>query len=285
MKRIIYKSFILSIISLSFINISIASDSKNLKFINSPLKTTPNDKSKHKYSLGLELFPYSYKEPTLMKMNGLFYGINGAYSFYLGKDYFLRLEARTAIGKTNYSSNGTGSHGTKTPNKLLETRGLLNRYFQVSSNMDISSFIGLGFRYKEDNSNGMKTTTGHTGYRRESNYYYVPVGLSIHYNLQEGWGLYISGEYDIFLEGRQTSHHKVKNLKHNQSKGYGLKSEILLEKTFDKYIFSMGPYINYWNIKDSDEDSIFCRTCGIYHYTYEPKNTTQEVGIKIKFTF
>ena len=146
-------------------------------------------------------------------------------------------------------------------------------------------FIGLGFRHKEDDISGKVTTTGHIGALRKSSYYYVPVGLSMHYDLQEGWGVYISGEYDIFLEGKQTTDFIVKNLKHNQSKGYGFRSEILLEKTFDKYIFSMGPYINYWNIKDSARDYIFCRACGVYHYTYEPKNTTQETGIKIKFTF
>lgn len=62
---------------------------------------------------------------------------------------------------------------------------------------------------------------------RKVSYYYVPVGLSMHYDLQEGWGVYISGEYDIFLEGKQTTDFIVKNLKHNQSKGYGFRSEIL----------------------------------------------------------
>ena len=64
-----------------------------------------------------------------------------------------------------------------------------------------------------------------------------------------------------FLEGKQTTDFIVKNLKHNQSKGCGFRSEILLEKNFDKYIFSMGPYINYWNIKDSARDYVFCRAC------------------------
>jgi len=93
------------------------------------------------------------------------------------------------------------------------------------------------------------------------------------------------GEYDIFLEGQQSSHNRFKTVKNNQSKGYGLRSEILLEKAFDKYIVSMGPYINYWNIKDSDRDCIFCRSCKLYHCIYEPKNITKETGIKLKFTF
>ena len=287
MTKAFYKVLILYAISLLFVNPSAIAEAnkthqRSEKHI---LRAIPNEESKHKFSLGLELFPYSYKEPKLMKMKGLFYGINGGYSFYLGKDYFLRLEAKASQGKTNYSSNGTGSIGTKIPNKLLETRILFNRYFQLNQNIDMHPFIGLGFRHKEDDISGKVTTTGHIGALRKSSYYYVPVGLSMHYDLQEGWGVYISGECDIFLEGKQTTDFIVKNLKHNQSKGYGFRSEILLEKTFDKYIFSMGPYINYWNIKDSARDYIFCRACGVYHYTYEPKNTTQETGIKIKFTF
>lgn len=282
-----YKYFALFVIFIRVTNLhsALADSPVNPKTITTFLTAIPNDNSKHRVSFGVELFPYSYKEPTLMKINGLFYGINGSYSFYLGKDYFLQLEARAAVGKTNYSSNGTGSHGTKTANKLLETRILFNRYFQVSSNIDIHPFIGLGFRYKEDDADGNLTTTSHIGYLRESNYYYAPVGLSMHYNLQQGWGLYVLGEYDIFLEGQQRSHLKFKTVKNNQSKGYGLRSEVLLEKAFDKYIVSMGPYINYWNIKDSDRDCIFCRSCELYHCIYEPKNITKETGIKLKFTF
>ena len=287
MIKTVCKGLILFVISMLFINLSaMAIDNNSNPESTKPiLKSIPNDYSKHKFSLGLELFPYSYKEPNLMKMNGLFYGINGAYSFYLGKDYFLQLEARASGGKTKYSSNGTGSIGTKNPNKLLEARVLYNRHSQLNTNTDVHPFIGLGFRYKEDDSTGETTTTGHNGCLRKSNYYYVPVGLSIHYNLQQGWGLYISGEYDIFLGGKQVTYGAFERLKHSQSKGYGLRSEILLEKTFDNYIFSIGPYVNYWNIKDSAEVPVYCRLCGVNHYSKEPKNTTHETGVKIKFTF
>ena len=78
----------------------------------------------------------------------------------------------------------------------------------------------------------------------------------------------------------------ARSLKHKQTKGYGLRSELLLEKTFDKYIFSIGPYVNYWNIKNSDKNFVICQHCGrSHHYNYEPKNTTYETGVKIKFTF
>lgn len=259
-------------------------NTKELKTISS---TIPSEYSIHKYTLGAESFSYIYKEPYLMQMKGVFYGINGAYSFYLGYDYFMKLDGRFAYGKTNYFSNNTGGFATKTPNKLFETRVLLNRNIQICDKISLIPFAGVGYRYKQDNSQGIKTSTGHNGYLRKSNYYYLPVGVSMNYNLPHGWNVNTTVEYDFLLEGKQKDYRlQSKILKLNQSKGRGLRSEILLEKTFSRYILSIGPYINYWNIKDSDRSFFICK-CGANHkgYFYEPKNITKETGVKIKYTF
>ena len=78
MTKAFYKVLILYAISLLFVNPSAIAEAnkthqRSEKHI---LRAIPNEESKHKFSLGLELFPYSYKEPKLMKMKGLFYGIN-----------------------------------------------------------------------------------------------------------------------------------------------------------------------------------------------------------------
>jgi hypothetical protein len=261
-------SFIASIILLINISVIALAENKNDDYI--------NQAGDNKLSLGLELFPYLYQEPNLMRMDGNFYGINGSYSYYLNEDYFLRAEIRLAKGNTKYFSYETGSM-KNTPNRLLESRILCNKSLKYSF-LDISPFVGFGFRYKGDNSNRKISTTGHTGYLRASNYYYVPVGLSMNYNLQADWSLDILGEYDILLKGRQKSYFN-NTLIHSQSKGYGLRSEISLNHAFDKYIFSIGPYINYWKIQSSNIINLDGKSF------YEPKNTTREVGIKIKFTF
>lgn len=292
MIRIIYKSILLSLINLIVFNLSAIAvkDSSNSKSITPVFKAYPDAESKHKFSLGLELFPYSYTEPNLMKIKGVFYGINGSYSFSPREEYFVRFEARLVGGSTDYSSNGTGDCSKKAPNKLFETRILYNKYFQTHKNVGLTPFIGLGFRYKEDDSTGFITTTGHTSYLRESRYLYVPVGILMNYSLQKGWGLSVSGEYDIFLVGSQKSSYLGAGFeRHQQRKGYGLRSEILLEKTFDKYILSIGPYINYWNIRDSQklDYNWYCSKCQKMHtyYSLEPKNYTTEIGVKMKITF
>lgn len=234
------------------------------------------DQADNKFSLGLEAFPYLYKEPNVMKMDGNFCGINGSYSFYLEKDYFLRAEIRLAKGNAKYFSYETGSM-KNIPNTLLEPRILYSKSLR-NSFLDISPFVGVGFRYKEDDSRGKVTTTNYVGHLRRSYYYYVPIGLFMNYALQKDWSLDIIGEFDIFLQGTQKSYSNDK-LIFKQSKGYGLRSEVLLNQTFDKYIFSIGPYINYWEIQSSNIVNSGGKSF------YEPKNTTREVGVKIKFTF
>ena len=49
------------------------------------------------------------------------------------------------------------------------------------------------------------------------------------YNLQKGWNMYASGEYDIFLNGTQKTFFLLGSITHRQTKGYGLRSEILLD--------------------------------------------------------
>ena len=283
----LYKYFALLITLISNINLpAIASDSyTNKGFKDDIVRTTPNDISRYKFSLGLELFPYTYTERNVMEYKGLFYGISGASAIYLGRDDFLQLEGRYTIGKTSYTSNGTGSFGTKAPNKIMEVRGLYKRRFQLNQKVDLYPFVGFGYRYKEDDTQDIVSSTGHMGSIRKSYYRYIPIGLSVDYTLQKGWGIYASGEYDIFLNGIQKNKYFFHSNRHKQTKGYGLRSEILLEKTFDKYIFSIGPYINYWNIKDSERQPVIILDKYVLYYIKEPKNTTKETGIKIKFTF
>lgn len=265
---------IVGIILINTSTIAIA-DNKNDNSINQTYTVN------NKLSLGLESFSYLYREPNLMKLDGNFYGINGSYSYYLERDYFLRAEIRLVRGNIKYFSYETGRSTKNIPNTLLEPRILYNKSLRYSF-LDISPFVGVGFRYKEDDSSGKVTTTGHTGYLRRSYYYYVPIGLSMNYKLQKDWSLDIVGEYDIFLKGTQKSYLGDNTATNKQSEGYGLRSEILLNKTFDKYILSIGPYINYWKIQSS---STYIVNADPVQYVYEPKNTTREIGIKIKFTF
>lgn len=234
---------------------------------------------KHQYSIGLEALKYDYKEPGLMQDKGNLYGLSGSYSYYYKPDIFFKGEYRWARGDDiKYKSASSGTM-KDIPSYVFELRVLYNQIFKVSPKMNLTPFAGYGYRYKDDDSRGV-TSTGHYGYYRESKYHYIPVGLKSDYDLGKDMSITVTGEYDISLKGRQKSYVYGYVDKHKQKKGYGARGEILFNKKMSDFVISVGPFINYWNIKDSEKN----------HYlnnlltTWEPKNNTKEIGVKIKIT-
>ena len=242
--------------------------------------------SRHSFSIGTEIFSYSYKEPGLMKTKGNFYGINAAYSYCFDDGLCVQPELSFNKGKENYSSNGTGSvKGIR--GRIFEARTLLKKLIPLSeSEMALHPFIGIGYRYKRDDSFNMITNSGFGGYLRKSNYYYIPLGLNVDFSLTREWSVSVLGEYDFLLKGIQQTYSKIDYVKHRQNQGYGLRSEVLLNRSFNKHVLSIGPFINYWNIKQSNAAANILNSSGaIRSYSVEPKNTTTELGIKIKYGF
>jgi hypothetical protein len=222
-----------------------------------------------------------------MQIRGNSYGINVSYFYCFNNDFCLQPELRYNKGEVKYTSNDDGNDLKKIPNSIFEIRFLLKKFIPLSElKIEMYPFIGIGYRYKEDDSYDMITDTGLIGLLRKSKYFYIPLGLNTNLNLTKEWSVSILGEYDLFLRGIQQSSSKNSSIKNTQKKGYGFRSEILLNRNFNKHILSIGPFVNYWNIKDSKTTYIICNNCGEKHIGYiEPKNTTTEVGIRIKYSF
>ena len=233
--------------------------------------TLPNN---HQYSLGLELFHYKYRESGVMESKGPLYGLNGAYNFTFAKDFFFQPDFRFAYGRTHYKSNGTGSLKNE-PNWLFETRLIFGKRFKLGATTQLDPFLGLGYRFKSDDTEGKLTTTGHIGYYRRSQYLYIPLGITLHQQLNCNWSLAPTAEFDWFLLGRQRSDPLGITLHHKQKKGFGLKGDLMLTHKFTKSSLSFGPFVNYWRVKDSKIALGF----------YEPRNKTIEAGIKVKYHF
>jgi len=237
--------------------------------------TLPND---HSASLGAELFYYQYREPGLMRSKGPLYGMNGAYNFAFCNGFFLQPDARFAYGRTKYTSNGTGSLKNE-PNWLFETRLLFGKKFKLNATTHIDPFLGFGYRYKSDDASKKTTTTGHFGYYRRSQYFYIPLGLTLHHQLDNCWTLSPTAEFDWFLRGKQRS--DIFETVHNkQKKGFGLRGDFMATYKLQRGSFSFGPFVNYWKIKDSEHTKVKGVSVGL-----EPKNQTIEAGIKIKYNF
>lgn len=238
------------------------------------------------FELGSEIYYFQYEEPSVMEDKGPFYGVTGSYAYH--NKIMMQLEGRFAYGQVDYSSANTGNLDN-IDDYVFEIRGLLGYDYKTAETFTITPYAGFGYRYLNDDSSGMTTTTGALGYERESNYYYSPIGVEIMKKLHNGWSVGGIFEYDIFWQGRQKSNLSsavagYNDLSNDQNDGYGLRGSIKIKKSEKELDFIIEPFIRYWNIKQSDTTNVSYQGV-IIGYGYEPKNNTTEIGIKLALDF
>ena len=251
--------------------------------------------------VGTEVFDYSYREEGFMKLDGMMYGVFMDYQHrfrenpvaYSWKDILasrgginlLKFDARFAGGgDIKYRSEGTGIHEGEN-HYAFETR--LMAGYEIpwkKPEVVITPYAGFGYRYLLDDNGGTQTTTGHWGYDRESNYYYVPIGLELTKFYRHGWSAGAKLEYDWFLSGKQYSHYEdapgyTQTVENNQPKGYGLRGSLRVAREGERFEFFIEPFVRYWHIKDSDYGAT-SETGGI-----EPNNRTEEYGARMGVRF
>lgn len=243
---------------------------------------------RHTVKIGPEISYLYYKEPDLMKESGVMYGINCSYTYH--NNYMLRLAGKFSRGKLDYSSSDTG-HMDNITNKMIELRGVAGYDFHPSSTAVATPYIGICYRYLNDDSGGKTTSTGALGYERESRYYYSPIGLETHTKLNDKWSIGTTVEFDYFWDGEQKSHlgdtFKGFNcIENDQDKGYGLRGALRFrKKRMDVQGFTeIELFMKYWNIKKSDEDIITIYGIPVGQ-GWEPKNSSREIGLMVSMGF
>ena len=221
---------------------------------------------------------YRYTEPDLgVKIWGPNVGLTAAYTQTDKNNWFVKIDGRVVYGSLKYE--GTGAQNS-VPNFIFETRGYFGREFLLRRDVSISPYAGLGVRYLYNDLRGI-TSTGAAGYRRYSTYFYVPLGLSTRFHLSGKWSVSPTIEYVYLITGTQKS--KLSDAgtgfvdAHNeQSKGYGYRLSVMV----DKEAWAFGPWLNFWDIDDSDIVSGGPGIGGL-----EPQNETREFGVEIKYRF
>jgi len=244
-----------------------------------PLKT-------HTFELKPEISYIVYKEPEVMKEKGIMYGLVGSYAYH--KVVMLKAEARGSYGKLDYDGStwgGTPLTIKHIPDYMLEFRGLAGFDLSASKNLTITPYTGIGYRYLNDNSHKKYFA----GYERESNYIYSPIGIEFIINFETGWSLKEITEYDYFCWGKQKSHLSdvdpgFNDASNRQKKGFGLRGSITLQKKGKIVDVEVGPFIRYWNIKESKTDILTYYGIPI-GYGIEPKNKSTEIGINCAVKF
>lgn len=232
--------------------------------------------------IGFLISDYTYEETAngafLMDLKSNMLGVNFAYTE-LNEDGLWKIEGTYQYGEMSYTSNGTGTmDGRK--DYLAEIRALIGLPISLSNGIAALPYFGIGYHYVEDDSAGMKSSTGHMGYLREQSYSYSPIGLEIKgLKMDDEWNLGLKFEYDLFLRGLNRTDLTSTggtSMEFEQDEGMGLR--ISLPMTLVSYGFTIEPFIKYWDIEDSSFQQVMDKK-GKLQMVYEPANTTTELGI------
>lgn len=230
------------------------------------------------HSLGLSLGGYRYKEPGFMTLTARKIGVDysGTYAFgtpwpRTSESWFVRGDLRYATGKADYRSPESGSLDNA-PDWYAEVLGVIGRDVDMGRHV-LSPYAGLGWRYL---LNDLRVSPA--GYRRISEYTFLPLGLTLKIRLEDQSRIDLSLEYRHLIRGLQQARLSESNaglpdLRLRQKKGYGLKLELLRHNG----PWSWGPHLVYWHIDPSE--------IGGQPAYFEPENKTLEIGIKTKYRF
>jgi hypothetical protein len=247
--------------------------------------------------IGVSASSYKYVEDNFMSLKGPLLGFDYGVRFEVSGGWFVKGDIRYSRGKVDYESNGSGTAENNTT-WYLEPRLLLGYDFALGSHT-LGPYTGLGYRYLFHDGRG-ETSTGAIGYRRESRYTYLPIGLAHRWSFGERTKLTTTIEYDYLLEGRQSSELNdgagqvttpalttvvsAQALKNDPKHGHGWRGSVMLQ--FGNW--TMGPYASYWRISTSEPDQAYLvdDVGTVWVLTgVEPKNKTTEAGIKASYLF
>lgn len=234
------------------------------------------------FELGVQVSQYGYEETSLDVENaGNKVGLTAAYTFTANR-WFGKADVKYAYGKLRYSSPSGVSTGV--PDSNFEARLVGGRDFFPGTNLSVSPYIGIGHRQLFNDARG-ESTNGAVGYRRYSQYLYVPIGITASVRAGNGWTIVPNVEYDYFVRGKQVSRLTdtgfpgIPDIKNNQGEGYGIRGSLM----FEKGNWSFGPWMHGWMIKKSNTVGV---PVGDFMVGFqEPENKQWEMGMQAIYRF
>ncbi|MCK5013757.1 MAG: autotransporter outer membrane beta-barrel domain-containing protein [Candidatus Omnitrophica bacterium] len=293
----------------------------------SRLKISESDKEDSSlmgFELGTEIFYHKFKEPGITRQSGCLYGLQGAYTYRTSfnedvraiSDLFsdrdklnmFRLEGLVAFGSVDFESDSAGDHNGR-GNFMYDIRALAGYDFLYSDNLIFTPYMGIAYRYLRDKSPGrilpFASFSGVFSFKRESEYLYMPFGVTTTKKLKRGWVMDVTMEYDLFLDGDQTNHYDdgglkvrantgelfvIDSIEFDQDKGYGFRGSVKFINESERANYFIEPYFRYWKIRDSETQQFtsnggrvlwFDGTGTIPRLGNQPKNETSEIGLKL----
>jgi len=240
--------------------------------------------AKHTWEIGPEVSHIEYKEPDVMKEEGIMYGINASYTYH--HNVMLKAEIGYSYGYVDYKNSGEVDN---IEDYLFEMRVLAGYDFSIDESSIITPYIGFGYRLLYDDMGGMVSSTGASGYDRESQYYYIPVGIETFSDISNGWFFGITAEFNYFLEGKQTSYLSdadpgYNDIENKQKDGHGFRGSLKFQKKGEKVSCIIEPFIRYWKIDKSEVETVTYYGA-LYGTGWEPENESTQVGIILNIVF
>lgn len=269
-----------------------------------PMSQVQAAQPQQNFEVGVEISSFNYEEPNFMEEEGVLFGFFGNYDVLLRensphssiKDLFsngngfnrFEIDARILWGEVDYTSPISGTLDD-IDDWLFEIRGLTGYDFPLANDQLITFFLGLGFRYLNDDSGGLQTSTGAFGYERESNYFYLPIGLKYFVPFNERWSFEARGEFDVFLTGEQESHledvsSSLNTVTNDQDSGWGVRASVRLERKGENFDLFIEPYYRYWHVDDSEVSPVTFMGA-LVGFGLEPENNSWEAGSRIGIRF
>jgi len=239
------------------------------------------------FDLGFEASGIVYQEPGFsVKESGAMEGLYGAYEFRPQWPVLnvLHLDAHGDYANMDYKGSGT----IKNINDFTaEPRIWLGQDFNVFPQLQATPYAGIGYRVLSDGLGGKVSSTGAQGYDRLSQYLYAPVGFELSTQAVDGWRFGFNAEYDIFIQGWQTSYLSAiqgyPDITNTQKRGYGIRGSFDIVRKGNDFNFIVSPYIRYWNIRQSE---IATGNGSLFQVSdVEPANKSTEIGMRVGVEF
>lgn len=182
------------------------------------------------------------------------------------------LSAEVAQGNSTYTgSYWGGSYGDLRISGLSRTLLDIQGVYAHSAPewQGVSVLAGVGYRRLTDNLQ----EAGPGGYKRVNDRYYVILGAekAIHF---ENWAVTPGAQYKHLLRSSQFSD-LFGGLNARQKSGHGAEFYVTFEQKGDERAMVIKPFVRLWDIADSE----------VVQGTYEPQNTTREVGLAVSWRF
>jgi hypothetical protein len=238
--------------------------------------------TRHTFEIGLVLNSFDYEEPDPdVELNGTMYGVKAQYAFHWYRGLMIAADAEYTYGEPEY--DGGFFDGTPierdSEDYIFETRVVGGWDFYINPNFILTPYAGIGYRYWNNDVEGSGS------YERETEYVYSPLGVTMSIPMGQHWRWGMTFEYDLFWAGTNESAVSDVDAGYNDVEfdlddGYGFRASM----SFGTRHFAIEPYFVYWEIDDSDTDTLTYNGVPLFD-VIEPENETTIWGVRLNFRF